>query len=191
MLEKINISTILKEQINTLRDASSTGLSRSDICLFAVFPIAVALVMACRAPLTESFASLVATIMSIFAALLFNVQVLICDVRIRLAAWKEQIQPETKELQDILTLGELSEELYANISYCILLTIVSLFLLFLWYVGWIALQQQCNIFIVFSKILSLLTYSITLNFFLTLLVVTKRSHVLITYEFKRTKSSKA
>ena len=141
MFTKINTRRIISDHFRTIYSAESRG-KKSEVVLFFILPALIAIPTAIFSPLSEGFANLVATIMSIFSGLLLNVQVLVCDIKIKLSNRVRDDQKETdsnkkmldSERQNLSDLQELARQMYTNISFCLLSSVISLIFLFFWFV---------------------------------------------------------
>ncbi len=198
MIDKINISSIIKDHAHTI--CSLDAAYKSEKFFFFGAPILIA-VCAIFSPLTEGIAQIIATITSIFSGLLLNVQILVCDMRFKLAEKRrivlkkldEQARedrstssdkeiPSDREREKIETLEKLASELYSNISFYLVLTIITLILLFIWYI-FSNIKMVCFITPYSRSIVACITSSIIYYllslFFLSLLMVAKRTYALV------------
>jgi hypothetical protein len=129
--------------------------------------------------LSKDLVNVLVTALSVFAALLFNLLLLIFDI-IR----KSKNEPDTQDIK----LG-LLKEIYANISYSIFVSIVSIMVLLVPLLN-IDIPRIASISMHVDKVVSFIIYFLIGNFVLTLLMILKRVHVLLTEEFKLTDESK-
>ncbi len=80
MIDKINISRIVKDHLATLKDYATGRYRLSDFVLFFGVPLIVAgLLTYFRGIMSEGTALILATSLSLFAALLFNLLLLVYD----------------------------------------------------------------------------------------------------------------
>jgi hypothetical protein len=167
MISKINVTGIVKDHLDTLCDFGTQRISPFDIILFFVVPAFVAVPVALfTVPLTSNIASLLITILSIFAALLFNLLLILFDIMRKSETIRGQAQIQNDFLQEI----------YNNVSYCILLSIVIVLLV-------IVALIDINIPVINRIITGTVVY-LTSSFTLTLLMVLKRIHALLAVEFR-------
>ena len=174
---KINVTSIIVDHFQTLRDAQRNKLSAADIFLFYFIPIiAGALGLFAEFTIRADAYNASITFFGIFIALLLNIQVGMFAIfqrkweissDIRVAAIQQEVLVERKTL---LT------ELNANISYLILVSCVSLVASFLFYLE----KWEWG----FAPSLTLALY---LHFLLTLLMVVKRAHALFHKEYRDTR----
>ena len=80
-LAKINIFQIITDHVATLKDYGRPRISKFDIFLFFIVPLlGSSLLVALKIQLNNALVNLLITVFSIFAGLLFNLQVLMFDV---------------------------------------------------------------------------------------------------------------
>lgn len=212
MLEKINIFKIFKEYLGTLKKHNSNSYSAEDVFLFILFPAILALsLIIYHISLTNNLIIILVTSFSIFAALLFNLLLLIYDIVSKSNGRKSnQNNESSKEIavnlsndisngkeknKKILSLKEkLLKETYVNISYNIIISIISIvFLLMLYLVletmvtakeGASACQPLLYAFKYIVPLISFFVYYFLVQFMLTLFMILKRIHVLLSKEFE-------
>lgn len=176
MLTKINVTGIMKDHVKTIYENGITGEKKELFFFFGVPLLAAGIAFV--SPLSDGLTGLIATIMSIFSGLLLNVQVLVCDIKIKLtrdSRLEQQTDKERHEREDQLLLAK---ELHVNISFCLVISTISLIFLFAWYVIHSVVISHSWPPITTTLMSSLLYYLIVL-FFLSLLMVTKRSYSLV------------
>ena len=166
MFEKINISRIVRDHVSTLRDYHTKRYRPSDFFLFFGFPAVVAaIVLYFCGVLGSSLITIVATSLSIFAALLFNLLLLTYDA-IR----------KTNDTGSSDTLRrDFLRELFSNISFAIFVAIIAIVLVLV-----LVLLDKAT---VAQNVFSFFIYYLVSVFVLTLLMVLKRMHVLLAKEF--------
>src|SRR3954466_12145183 len=107
MLDKLSILRIIADHIDTLRDYRTNKLSRSDVLLFLFFPFVVSgAVTYSYGALQTSPTEIFAASLSVFAALLFSLLVLVYD------SFRDRRTGDTLSLR-FLT------EIFRNISFAI------------------------------------------------------------------------
>ena len=165
MIEKINVWRIVRDHISTLKDYGTDKYSPGDLVLFFGVPFLAGVGGALLGSgLRDSVGTLLVTGLSVFGALLFNLLLLLYDIVIR-----PRPSQETGGLTRLFL-----EHLYSNISFSLLicvLTLVAVLLSFLTIWGCWA-----------QRVFGFLTCYLTTLFFLTLLMVLKRIHVLLSKE---------
>lgn len=166
MISKINVWKIIVDHISTLNDHKTKKILRSDILLFFVYPIVAAgLILWLCDSMRPSLVSVLSTSLSIFAALLFNLLLLVYS------AIRKDEQLNSKSRKEFL------KEIYVNISFCILISVISIVL--------ILVYSQIPNNQIAQYTFSFLIYYFVIVFVLTLLMVLKRIHVLFSKEIDR------
>ena len=161
---KINPVKILHDHFATFRDYNTKKGSIEDVIIFIILPLLSAVgFIYFFADISSSLTPILFTIFSIFVGLLLNLLLLIYDL--------------TKKFDLSEKNGELKRkflgEIFANISYSIFISIlVIIFLL-------ISLIKISYV----PVLASFIVYLIVTNFFLTILMILKRIHILLFKEF--------
>lgn len=178
MFDKINIKNILKDHFSTLQNERTGNKDVLDYIVFFIIPLLISGMLVWVFNDLKQFASILITSLSIFTGLLFNLILLTYDLIKRNEkqglASKDKSDLKTKEDDDIVIKGKILRQIFTNISYSIVIaifTIISLLLLYIW-------DNQ-----VYKYIIGFIVYFLVLNFFLTLLMVLKRTHRLLSSEF--------
>lgn len=164
MSRKLDVRDIVVDHVATLKDARTGRRSRADIVAFFALPILIAggLIWAgLRLDSTEI--AILITALSIFAALLLNLLLLIHSIITGMGTGAETLRRRN-----------LLQELYANISYAILISVVAITLLLIDAVASNSLVRF---------VVSVLVYFLVSNFLLTLFLVLKRIHKMLGAEF--------
>ena len=199
VFEKINVLNVFKEHVETLRNANTNSYSIGDFFLFLLFPALLAIVLVYnKINLTKEVILILVTSLSIFAALLFNLLLIIYDIVTKLKEDGSRIinNNSTQKEQTISRLFKkerLIKETYVNISYNITIAIITIiFSLILFFIinttipnnentTVMASVENSNIAILFF---SFVIYYFLIQFMLTLFMILKRIHVLLSKEFK-------
>lgn len=178
MFDKINIKNILQDHFSTLQNERTGNGDVLDYIVFFVLPLLISGVLVWIFNDLQQFASILITSLSIFTGLLFNLVLLTYDLIKRNEKQdldiKDKSDLKTKEDHDIVIKGKILRQIFTNISYSIVVaifTIISLLLLYIWNNP------------VYKYIIGFVIYFLVLNFFLTLLMVLKRTHRLLSSEF--------
>ncbi len=167
MFDKINVWKVVKDHLDTLKVYGTQRADRPTFVLLFVLPLAVAgAILYWHGSLDSTPITIVATSFSIFAALLFNLLLLIYDV-IR--------KPDKSSFRALRR--QLLRDLFRNISFAILTAIVGVALLIA-----LALFEEDDGPV--KAGLSYGVYYLALVFVLTLLIVLKRVHVLLSKELE-------
>ncbi|NMC57791.1 MAG: hypothetical protein GYA51_00125 [Candidatus Methanofastidiosa archaeon] len=164
MFDKINPINILKDHFNTLIDFKTKKILKTDILLFFVLPFAIAVILILTKNTLSNIANILITAFSIFAALLLNLLLLIYSI-----LGKEKGSSIKNDIKI-----KLLEEIYKNISFCILISIYCLLFLFATFI-------ISNKFIL--PILELIVYFLLGVFILSLFMILKRVHKIFGDEF--------
>lgn len=168
LITKINISGIVKDHLDTLVHEHSGKSSASDYILFYGFPLIAAFsLLWFKGIFGKSIGGVLITSFSVFAALLLNLLLLIYDI-----VRKADQTPTAEKKRRFL------KQIYGNISYSILISVASIILLLGYFVT-----------LAFSRlepryVLAYLIYALATNFILTILMVLKRVHNMLSTEFE-------
>jgi len=181
MMTKINVSKIIKDHISTLKIYESRtdaeydkgNYNLDDIFLFFIFPLLISgILIYLNLMLVKDLLNVLITALAIFAALLFNLLLLIYDIMPKVKASKDQLKKKY------------IKQIYSNISFCILIAIVTVILLIVIYIDGNIDHNTYNTnteYIIY--ILTFIVYSLLFHFLFTLLMVLKRVHILLSKEF--------
>lgn len=167
MSSKANVWRVVHDHFATLKDHNTRKVRLWDIVFFFIIPLPLAFLL-------EQFRSLgpgdaegiIVTSLSVFAALLFNLLLLVYD----LVSKADRDASNHRKKLDLLN------QLFANVSFSILtsiLSIVSVMTLSLDLVGGLA-QVALGVF----------AYYLIIVFMLTLFMVLKRAHILLSVELE-------
>lgn len=167
MFSKINLFKIISDHIKTFTDATSGKFIISDFLVFIGIPIIVSIIVSIRGLyISNELITLLVTSLSIFAALLFNLLLLIYDI-----VRKGNDNKTPSEIK-----WKLLKEIYSNISFCILLSINAVIFL-------LAASITTNGSWVDQMIDIVITFLVSM-FMLALFMILKRVHVLLSNEIK-------
>jgi len=174
IFDKISIAKIVGDHVNTLKDYGSSKYSKPDIILFFFVPFIIsAASVYFGLLLNKDLVGILINVFSIFAGLLFNLLVLLYDVI-------SKISNSVKSKQSNQLKINLLEQVFSNISFEILLSLFNVILL--------AVSTLFNSKIVNSTFSFLIFYLVIL-FTLSLLMVLKRVHKLLSDEIREQKNS--
>ena len=191
-MNKINIFKIVKDHINTLKDYNTQKTSISDILIFFLVPLITSIVLVSfRLTLKTNLYYLLITSLSIFAALLFNLLLLMYDIvknhKRNPSSNSPQQSGQHKGGKVDLKL-EFLKQIYTNISFEILVSVITVLLLVLdsaININQLATQGGfAKLFIYLYILLNFVIYFLLITFFLTLLMILKRFHILLNKEFE-------
>jgi hypothetical protein len=167
---KIDIRDIVRDHLATLVDYRTQRASPLDYVLFFVVPAVVAAaLMFLKVGLTDSAVNVLITALSIFAGLLFNLLVLIASLADKRAAPTGESDAR-----------QVMKSIYANIAYSLLVSLLTLLPLGLF----ATLKDELA-----KKIAMAVSYYFIVHFALTLMMVLKRMHILLSFEFSKGKPS--
>ncbi|MEO3682295.1 hypothetical protein ABHN84_08290 [Shewanella vesiculosa] len=182
MSSKINIIGIVSGHLSTLKNTTTKKISFVDLFTFYIIPtIAAAIALYFGFTQSNDLSSLLVNFGAIFTALLLSVLVLVYDQGTKIS---EKIEKNGSSL--VLSLKEqLLNELYFNICYSIVISISLVFLCLIEKIihDW-SYDISCQFF-TFSFtpdkwIISPIIIFLTVNLMLTILMIVKRMHVLLT-----------
>ncbi len=160
MFGSINPTEIWKAHINTFRDYNTNQWLTRDLLFVFGSPILIALpITLIGVRLDKDIANVFTTSLSIFAGLLFNLLVLAHSLR--------EVGADDKVKAHLL------RSAYANISFSILLAVITIFFLSVYAV---TMTQKIPYFF---GALTLLTLYLSILFLFTLLIVLKRFHSIL------------
>ncbi|NTX78282.1 hypothetical protein FCL49_05095 [Serratia proteamaculans] len=197
MSNKINILCIVTAHFNTLRDIGSNKISKSDCVTFVILPILISVFSAYNNfNLNKDLDSLLVNFGAIFTALLLSVIVLIYDQENRTI---EKVRDNSESI-GVVTNRKLSllKELYHNISYAILCSLILVVLTFIHstldpitpkvleeslvvvdYKIWKLNLDFSFIFTWATKIITPLIILVTTNIVLTIIMIVKRLYLIL------------
>ena len=173
MSNRINIYDIVIGHFRTLRQTSNNKIGVVEFLVFIVIPIALSIVIIFIPLNSKDLISLLVNLGSIFSALLLSVLVLVFDQEQKLDDRKEIAEEKGKAIDPLFDVKKsVLEELYYNISYSILCSIllVSLCLIY---------TSIKYITIFHGYILKPLIVFILINLLLNILMILKRMHTLL------------
>lgn len=159
LLEKINITKIITDHIETLKNDNSNRHGLDDYFTFLIIPTVIASFLIFFHILLNSNAiNITITSLAILVGLLFNVIILIFDIIKRDS--KKQIK------------NKILQQLIANISFAILISIASILLILLTFFNNYFVNLIFHWYLYFSLTL----------FLFTVLMILKRIHILFKNE---------
>ncbi len=182
MLSKINIVSIIKDHLKTLKNFQSGKYYWGDIFIFFVLPLIATIILIFKDfSLKDELVQILITSFSIFTALLFNLLLLTFDIvkkNITVNSNEENKKENAEDKSEFDVLQKIKilllKEIYANISYSILMSILCLVFLML---------TQVEIKGIYLIIIKAFIFFISINFLGTLFQILKRIHSLLSNEF--------
>ncbi|EGR2837838.1 hypothetical protein DU977_04025 [Vibrio cholerae] len=182
MSSKINVCNIIFGHLNTLKDASSSRVSFVDIFTFFIIPLIFGcLFFLSSFKLNDSLISLLVNFGAIFTALLLSVLVLVYDQSSKLSERNER-----NEVPFYTVKKSLLDQLYYNICYSIVLALLLIFTCFLESITRgksldLAYFSGPKIDINMCFFTPIVVF-ISVHLILTIVMIVKRMHVLLTTE---------
>jgi hypothetical protein len=169
---------IIDDHVRTLRDydlAEEERRHRLDVwLLYLGLPLVTSLaLLAFGLHLNESIVGILVTSMSIFAALLFNLLMIVYDIIRKSGSDSSPAAADADGLRRSNLRKLYLREIYANISFAVLTTVVIVALLLTWLVVSSRISQIWRI------VLSLPIYFLIGLFLMTFFMVLKRVHILL------------
>ncbi|ACK67046.1 conserved hypothetical protein [Rippkaea orientalis PCC 8801] len=182
MFTKISVIDIIKDHISTLKKGRTNKISYSDIILFFLLPAVISsIIVYLGIPLNDGLVNALITSFAIFSALLFNLLLLVYDISEKNS--EETTSSDPVENNRIDTRRKLLREIYVNVSFSILVSIVTVVILLTYFLKpnkcqfWmfdICSIQWLRVFIV---------YYLAIQFILTLFMILKRIYKLLSKAF--------
>ena len=165
LLQKIDLRHVLSGHVNTLVDEETGSKLWGDFLIFYGFPLVVGVTLYVRGVILSDGALDVATnALAILAGLLFNLFVVLHSL-----SWPKITHP-MKE-----TGRRLAGQVYANIAYCILISLIALVALTI-----SANSSSCGrARLIFSSV----SVYLIVHFGLTMLMVLRRTYIIIQDDF--------
>lgn len=159
IITKINIGQIFVGHFDTLRDNTTGNRSLADYFTLYAVPVAIGVVLGYSVPLPLGLNGALVTFLSIFAALLFNLLLLVLD-----AVRKEKENQLRNERLLILL-----KQTYSNIAYGVIIALLGVICMLVPY-SFENLGNHPSAHL----ILGIAVYSLTLHFLFVLAMVLKR-----------------
>jgi len=173
LFEKINIVKIISDHMATLKDYGKSRYSKLDLFLFFILPLVISgASVYYGVALNKDLVGILINVFSIFAGLLLNLLVLMYSVISNAVKLAKESDPPTPEYAVRIKI-DLLEQVFANISFEILLSSFNVILLA---VSTLFSSDKAN------QIFSLLIFYLVVLFSLSLLMVLKRVHKLLSDE---------
>jgi hypothetical protein len=182
MFDKISIANIIKDHISTLKNNKTRKTSYLDITLFFLIPLAISsFIVYVGMSLNDALVNALITSLSIFSALLFNLLLLVYDISEKKSGLPEATDPVENKRR--IKTRELLREIYINISFSILVSIITVATLLIYFLK----TSNCTLFSIntcsFQWLLALVIYYLTIQFALNLFMILKRIYVLLAKSF--------
>lgn len=169
MLDKVNVSKIVRDHLRTFRDNSTGRYRPLDFFLFFLVPLIFAAgFVGLLGPIPLELVVVISTSLSISTALLLNLLLLAYNIaRNSEAPYDEGV----KEMRE-----DLFHEIFSNIAFAILVALVTVFSVLAY-----GIVNDCASSITI-QVLSAVIYGLGAMFMLTLLMLLKRIYALLSNE---------
>src|ERR1041384_1956640 len=152
MISKINVLDIIRDHLQTLVHEHNGQRSMGDYFLFFGLPTIVAgLLLGFKVVFGSNIGGILITAFSIFAALLFNLLLLVYDI--------------VKKTEELLKRRFL-KDIYSNISYAVFISIALIILLLAYFV-----TMTSDKLVIARYVLALFVYILSGNFVLSMLMI--------------------
>lgn len=205
-MNKINILSIITDHISTLKNYRTGKYKKIDFMIFFILPIIIAIILAVLHPLlTEQTPNALLISLSVFTALMLNLLMLIYNLLSGIDEKDNNNDIETETDKKSLKIRFI-KEIYYNIAFCILVSIITIFLLIIISLNIIGEDQikQLVIYVdtlhksmpfIFNvtslesvkyirEMLTFSVYYLLFVFVFTLFMILKRVHILFSKEIK-------
>jgi hypothetical protein len=191
MSAKINVTEIILGHIDSLRISPQSGFNVADIAVFFVMPALIAVLGICvDFDINNEFGAILVNFGSIFTALLLSVLMLIYEQENKLDDKKEEIDRRNSERNsnDLLPpvpffneKKKLLHQLYCNICYCIIFSMVLVVIAAL---DSVVKIDSFNLyesyqFNVGTDVFAPISVFVSINLILTIVMIVKRMHALL------------
>ena len=191
MLEIIDPTKIVRDHLKTLESEKTRSIHLPYVILFFGTPIVsstLAIYLDLR--LDKDAVNLFVTIFSIFIGLLFNLLLLIFDIKQKAKDKNSLLAQQVQSNQPVIPpslgnsqvnyekLSKVLKQVYSSISFAILISIFDIILLLLHFIG-----EKFNQRILVQAI-SWISYYFMIVFVLTLMMILKRVYLLIDQEIR-------
>ncbi|MBN1315169.1 MAG: hypothetical protein JXA42_06870 [Anaerolineales bacterium] len=164
-MSRFSIINIIKDHLKTLCNFKSGKTNWFDVIVSLIVPIILAIIVVCTnlIRLDNQAIDILVTSLSIFAALLFNLLLLIYDIVSRGTNNQRPLVPKF--------LGEI----YSNVSFSILLSVLAVILLM---GAYFVLKIPTNLSFI-GKLIDVAVFSLIGQFLFVLLMILKRIHAVL------------
>ena len=174
-MSKIDILFIIRDHVNTLKKAKTERVSFQDIALFYLSPLLAGFIFVWLGIcIYDNVFELSVNIFSIFSALLLSVQVAMYGISRGEEKVIDDVVKEAERKEKRKETMELLREINTNISYLISISCISVTIFLLFYAFNFPKSME-----------SVVSIFIYLHFFLTLLMILKRGHIVFDRHYKR------
>lgn len=188
MFTKLDVTSIVEDHFKTLKNQDTLKIHFPDIFIFFVVPLIIAFFLtSLQVLLNDVIANALITSFSVFAALLFNLLLLVYDIAEKTSIPNNSVTTDEVVVKRLEVKKKSLYHIYINVSFSILVSVVEVILLILYFLK----IKTCILFgftICFlPKIPPLLSFSVyyfTGLFVFTMLMILKRIYKLLSIDFK-------
>lgn len=167
MSSKFSVNKIIRDHINTLYDERTKKKDKTAIFANFILPLIVAILFIYfRIIILSSEFTVILTAFSVFAALLLNLMILVFSIVNR----EKEKGDDKRDMKKI----NLLKETYENIQFTVLISVIIIVL--------ILLMLFIPFNIILDLVLSFATYYLIFTFIVTLFMVLKRTHSIMSGE---------
>lgn len=175
MFSRININKIVIAHYKSLSNLNNRGITFNDVLIFILFPLVLACILVYNNISIKSQVSNLITALSILAGFLFN---LLAIIHSSLGKIRDEIRQQN--LQDNSLKYKFANEIHANISYNILVAILTIVGLI---ISGLNFETKSNeLLSMFCRCLDLVCYFLLVHFLLTLIMILNRVYILLDKE---------
>ncbi|WP_433632124.1 hypothetical protein [Chryseobacterium cucumeris] len=175
MFSRINISKIITAHYKSLSSLNGKGITFSDTIIFIVLPLIISSYLFYKDISIKSQISSLITALSILAGFLFN---LLAIIHNSLGKIKEDIKIQNTDSNSLKL--KFANEIHANISYNILIAIISVVSFVLYGLNIELRDQNFNKLLLSS--LNFICCFLMIHFLFTLLMILNRIYILLDKE---------
>jgi hypothetical protein len=173
IFSKISTAPIIRDHFKTMVSYRTKKVAIKDIFLFFILPFIIAFALVyLRVQLSRNIINILITSFSIFAALLFNLLLILFDI-----IHDDRNYENADKIEAI-------NEIHSNVSFCILISIVSISILLISSLDFQFVALIQNYRGVLTSILSTFVYFLVFLFIMTIFMVLKRVHILLQNQLK-------
>jgi len=177
MLSRIDISKIIKAHYKSLRNLNGGTIAFPDIVLFIIIPLVTSGYLLYKDISIKSQISSLVTALSILAGFLFN---LLAIIHNSLGKIKKELKAQSISNDSLNLKLRFANEIHANISYNILIAIITVVSLVLYGINIEISNKYLNNLIL--ELLNFVCSSFMIHFLFTLIMILNRIYILLDKE---------
>ena len=166
-MKKINVIVIVRDHLSTLRDDRGNVRSWADVAFFYILPILLGTsYYFCPFALPVGIENNLIAVFSVFGALLFSAQISLYGLSPKKPETTGDSVTDERNFNDFKNEKKFFREVNFNVSYLILISCISLILFLVTMIANVPQRFEGSALVILMS-----------HFFLTLLMLIKRSHV--------------